>query len=462
MTRYKNKILLIGCGSIGQGLLPLLFSYFTIHPEKVSVIAADDSGQHVADSFFVKYYITPVTRENYKAILTQHLCAGDMLINLSVDVSSIAMITWCKSNNVLYLDTCVEPWQGGYFPNETSAIKTSNAWLRQQALSLYEPGAPTAVIAHGMNPGLISHLLKEALIELALSKGIEVDRQPVWADLAESLGVKVVHIVERDTQDDKLPLERGEFTNTWSAKGFYSEAWLQKSEIFLGSHEENFPIGAKAVMYDHALSLASRSANTFLRSWSPSVGEQEGMLVTHHEVVSIGKLLSTDQYRPSVCFVYNPCPKARQSLVNLQLHQPVTHFRVLPCDAVQGFDEIGVLLIHDMGTLWHGCTLSSSEARRLAPYNNATSLQVVAGIIGALVWMLDNPRAGVIEAETMDSEQIMAVARPYLGKIVTIETDWCAGNALTLDKFIVTKNGHELPRANASSSINSDFEKASV
>lgn len=436
---------MVGCGSIGQGLLPLLFHTFSILPTQLSVISADDNGWHVADSLGVGYFVSPLTQSNYHAILARHLHAGDMLINLSVDVSSVALIVWCKSNNILYLDTCIEPWKGGYLEKKSSRLETTNAWLRQLALSQHEPGAPTAVIAHGMNPGLISHFLKAALLSLAHSKDIAVAHNPSWGALASLLGVKAVHIVERDTQGDNQPLKQGEFVNTWSAKGFYSEAWLQQAEVFAGSHENLLPTGAKPSINNYTLSLTATSgASLFCTSWLPTLGEQQGILMTHHEVISIGALLSTQTYRPTVCYSYTPCPKAQESLMNLQRGHPATHFRVLKNNALQGFDEIGVLLMHETGALWHGSTLDCSEARGLAPYNNATSLQVVAGIIGALAWMLDNPRAGVVEAESMGSEQILAAARPYLGKCTTVETDWRAGNSLTLNEFLVIKSGHKL------------------
>ncbi len=42
------------------------------------------------------------------------LGAGDFLLNVSVDVSSIALIKLCHRQGALYLDTCIEPWPGGY------------------------------------------------------------------------------------------------------------------------------------------------------------------------------------------------------------------------------------------------------------------------------------------------------------------------------------------------------------
>lgn len=437
---------MVGCGSVGQGLLPLLFSNFSIAPSQLTIVTADEKGRHVAGHFGIRYLIDPLAPDNYQTILARHLRAGDLLLNLSVNVSSLALIAWCKTRGVLYLDTCVEPWDGGYVARATALAQTTNAWLRREALALHTPGAATAVIAHGMNPGLISHLLKEALLALARSKGIAAT--PGWGELAQSLGVKAVHIAERDTQDDGQPLAQGVFANTWSAEGLYSEACLQHAELGWGTHEPAPPTGASFPRPHNArdLCLAEHGADVWLKTWAPSLGEQQGMLVTHHEVVSIADLLATGNYSPTVCYVYNACPKARASLANLRAGHAPRDFQVLTREAVHGFDQIGTLLIHDTGALWHGSTLTSDEARQLAPHNNATTLQVVAGIIGAMAWMLDHPREGVVEAENMDSEQVLAVARPYLGSVATFETAWSPGPHLTFEEFLLRRkhdDGHK-------------------
>lgn len=428
---------MIGCGAVGQGLLPLLLKSNFIRAEQLTIITADDAGRAVATQYGVTYQVEPISPDNLASLLELHLDAGDLLLNLSVGVSSLALIEWCKSHEVMYLDTCVEPWQGGYIARHDNDLHTSNGWLREQALALHTPGAATAVIAHGMNPGLISHLLKAALRELAQLLCISVSDTPDWAALAQNLGVKVVHLVERDTQDDGQPLGLGSFANTWSAHGLYSEACLQHAELAWGTHEKKFPVGASVFPFSRALRLSQPGAEISLQSWSPSQGKTQGLLITHHEVHSIAALLNSGNYQPSVAYVYTPCPKACESLAQLRAGNSVTDFRVLDHRLLQGEDEIGVLLIHDRGALWHGCTLSSDEARQLMPHNSATSLQVVAGIMGALMWMLDHPRAGVVEAESMDSAQILAIARPYLGTISTAVTDSHADAALDYATFLL-------------------------
>src|SRR5581483_725124 len=117
----------------------------------------------------VRFIIHPLTPENYLAVLDPLLGKGDFLLNVSVDVSSVALIELCRDKDALYLDTCIEPWPGGYTDPTLSPSARSNYALRESALALRrnagdaggDPG-PTAVITHGANPGLVSHFVKQA------------------------------------------------------------------------------------------------------------------------------------------------------------------------------------------------------------------------------------------------------------------------------------------------------------
>ena len=52
--------------------------------------------------------------------------------------------------------------------------------------------------------------------------------------------------------------------------------------------------------------------------------------------------------------------------------------------SAEGIDELGVLLRgHKKNAYWYGSQLSIDEARKLAPYNNATSLQVTVAVLSA-------------------------------------------------------------------------------
>ena len=129
----------------------------------------------------------PLTQGNYAQLLASQLRPGDVLLNLAVEVSSHDLIAWCQRHDVLYLDTGIEPWPGGYQPGQRLE-QTTNHWLREQVLALRQADRTTAVIAHGANPGLISHLAKRALEQLAQDQGLSFTPGR-WAELAQSLGV---------------------------------------------------------------------------------------------------------------------------------------------------------------------------------------------------------------------------------------------------------------------------------
>ena len=85
------------------------------------------------------------------------------------------MLTYCNGKGIMYLDTVVEPWLGGYFDGTPS--ERSNYAQREEMLALkvkFGPDAPTAVVTHGANPGLVSHFVKQALLNIAKDTGVEV------------------------------------------------------------------------------------------------------------------------------------------------------------------------------------------------------------------------------------------------------------------------------------------------
>jgi homospermidine synthase len=438
MKNFKGVALFLGFGSIGQALAPVLLNDWGLHPSQIKALAADMDGAQVAESLGVSYSCTPLHPTNLAAELSARLSKGDILINVSVDVSSIALIHWCQAHEVLYLDTCVEPWAGGYVAEGLALEDITNHALRTAALALAEPGTSTAVIAHGANPGLISHLAKAGLEALADIKGISVPEGPhYWARVCRQLGVQAIHIAERDTQTSSTPVAENVFANTWSPSGLLSEAW-QPAELGWGTHEKTFPSdGQRHATGDASgIYLTAHGAEVTVKSWVPLVGPQEAFLITHHESLSLSELLtvpglvpSYPLYRPTVHYAYAPCPATHDALNSWVTSgfQPPAKKQALRDSLEAGVDQLGLLFVFQGGAYWFGSTLSLSEARRLAPYNNATSMQVVGGILGALQWMLANPYEGVVEAESLPHQAILDVATPYLGLVHGALTDWQPG-----------------------------------
>ena len=440
-AKLPGKLVLIGFGSVGQGALPVLLRHLGVARSDVMIITADERGAAEAARLGVRFLVNPLTRGNYRAVLEPILKPGDFLLNVSVDVSSVALMELCQDSNAFYLDTCIEPWAGGYTDTRLSPSQRSNYALRESALALNRGrrDTPTAVLTHGANPGLVSHFVKHALLDTARDTGTKFTKpntREKWALLAQKLGIKVIHIAERDTQSANPPKRVGEFINTWSVDGFVGEG-SQPAELGWGTHEKYFPhdgkqhdFGPRAAIY-----LQRPGASTRVRTWTPMEGPFHGFLITHGESISIADYLSVRQgesidsvrYRPTVHYAYHPCDGAIASIHELagKNWRLQKNTRVLMDDITDGTDELGVLLMgHAKGAYWFGSQLSVKEARKLAPYNNATSLQVTCSILGAMVWAVENPRRGVIDPDEMDFERVMEVSTPYLGKLVGAYSDW--------------------------------------
>ena len=205
-VRFTGRLVFVGFGSVGQGSLPLLLRHIDMPRERIVIVTADERGRKEAESYGIKFVVRPLTRENHRAVLEPLIGPGDFLLTLSVDVASVALIEFACERGALYLDTCIEPWLGGYTDPNVSPSHRSNYGQREEVLKLrakFRNGAPTVIPTHGANPGLISHWIKQAMVNIARDIHGEVDvpkTREKWAQLAMKLGIKVIHCAERDTQ----------------------------------------------------------------------------------------------------------------------------------------------------------------------------------------------------------------------------------------------------------------------
>jgi homospermidine synthase len=440
----SGPIVMIGFGSIGKGTLPLIERHFRYDPKRFVVIDPDDSGRELLKKHGVRFIQEAVTKENYKKLLKPLLTRGGgqgFCVNLSVDTSSVDIMALCRKVGALYIDTVAEPWAGFYFDESLGAGDRTNYMLRERVLAerRKRPGGTTAVSCCGANPGMVSWFVKQALLNLAKDTGLSI-REPKaraeWGALMQTLGVKGIHIAERDTQRARDPKPAGVFVNTWSVEGFVSEG-VQPAELGWGTHETWMPKngrrhrqGGKAAIY-----LLQPGANTRVRSWCPTPGPQYGFLVTHNEAISIADYYTVRDektgepvYRPTCHYAYHPANDAV-----LSLHEMFgaagkvqdKHHILDENEIVDGIDELGVLLYgHKKNAYWYGSRLSIEETRRIAPYQNATGMQVTSAVLAGMVWALENPEAGIVEADELDHRRCLEVQTPYLGPVEGIYTDW--------------------------------------
>jgi homospermidine synthase len=212
-ARFEGPIVMIGFGSIGRGTLPLIERHMAFDRSKFVIIAPDNENQHLVDGRSLRFIQTAVTQENYRDLLAPLLTSGPgpgMIVNLSVDTSSVDLMAFAKDINAFYLDTVVEPWPGLYIDRSLSPSARSNYALREGILELRRrrPGGVTAISCCGANPGMVSWLVKRALLDIARDLRIAHDEpqtREAWGRLMQRVGVKGIHIAERDTQRAREP-----------------------------------------------------------------------------------------------------------------------------------------------------------------------------------------------------------------------------------------------------------------
>jgi len=448
-TKFKGKILVIGCGFVARCTLPLLLKHIDMDPEKITVMDFVDNSRHIQDAIDkgVHFKVDKITKKNLAMKLASYVGSGDMIVDLAWNIDCLEILQWCHDNNVRYINTSVElwdPYEGAKDKLPTERTLYVRHMAIRKLIKSWEKKGATAILEHGANPGLVSHFTKVGLIDIAnklIQKKPKDKRLPLikkavkekdFPQLSMLLGVKVIHISERDTQITDKPKEVNEFANTWSVEGFREEG-IAPAEMGWGTHEKRLPKGA---LYHQGgpgnqICLSQMGIKTWVRSWVPC-GEITGMVVRHGEAFTISDHLTVWEngkpvYRPTVHYAYCPAEVAINSLHELEMRQfdLQEKQRVLTDEIISGKDELGVLIMgHDFKSWWVGSLLDIKESRELVPHQNATTLQVAASVIGAVTWMIKHPEEGVNVPDDLPHDEILSIAKEYLGPFISKAVDW--------------------------------------
>lgn len=447
---FEKKVVFLGCGSVAQCAIPMFMNHVSIDPRHVTVIDFDASKKSkIAEEIQkgVSFVNEPITRDNYAATLSKYASPGSLIIDLTWDVDTIAMLQYCYNNEISYINTAVEEWEWSVTDSHYSLTLNARQHEISKMVSQWNQKKNTMIIDHGANPGLVSHFLKYGLLDIAKAQIAQAQTPEQvrkaqeltllvegkqYSKLAQTLGLKVVHISERDSQITNKPRRFQEMVNTWSVYGFLEESFAP-SEVGWGTHEKFIPEGSIIPAHNnYAIILPSRGLSTMARSWVPS-GDIIGYIIRHGEALSISNsfTVKNDQnqviYRPTVHYVYCPSDSAIASLHEYAMSDFQHHMepRILTEeDILSGNDELGCLLLGDFGAWWVGSVLSIEESRRIMKRQNATSMQVAAGVVASALYAAKYPRLGFCTPDDLDHKFILDFAHPYLGQFVSQKVNW--------------------------------------
>jgi homospermidine synthase len=436
LASHEGRVLFLGFGAVAQTMLPLFLRHIEVNPRLITVLDKVERPEFAAyANTGIRYITCEIVEQNIDSTLSALLDENDYLINLSLNIDGCAIVEWCLKHNVLYIDTSIERW-----PTEPDEVVPNlaertlyDAHQEMRAMAAPYAGRATCVVTHGANPGLVSHFTKAALLKIARDTGVAMGvptNREAWAELARATGTKVIQVAERDTQVLSRPKLVHEFVNTWSCEGFWAEG-RAPAEMGWGTHEQDKPENGNVHKEGpgNAAYLKQPGVSTLVKSWVPRGGTFNGFLIQHSEAITISEYLTTADgaYRPTVYYAYQPCDAALASIhemkgQNLWMHNRT---RIAKNSIVSGMDELGVLLLgHAKTALWYGSQLDIEESRELVPCQNATTVQVCASMLGAIVWSLENPCMGYVEPDAIPFDFVLRIAEPYLGPVVAIYGDW--------------------------------------
>ena len=445
-SNFQNRVIVLGAGSVSQTLVPLMLQEKTVEPKQITIVDMRDNRSRFQSSIAqgVTYVIDELTRSNIKEFLAKYLSKGDFLVDLAWNIDANEIMGWCHDNGVLYLNTSVEMWDPNSDPASRSpqdkSLYARHMKLRKLTDTWGGKGA-TSIVEHGANPGFVSSLVKKGLVDIAtkalsenkagadVKAALDSENYPA---LAHALGVKVIHISERDTQVSDKPKEFNEFVNTWSVEGFYEEG-MAPAEMGWGTHEKKLPPKA----YTHKegpknqIGMAQPGAVTWVRSWVPEM-TITGMVIRHGEAFTISDYLTVwdgDKavYRPTVHYAYCPTDAAIASMRELEhMNWKITpNQRIMNDEIIKGEDRLGVLLMgHVYKSWWVGSLLSIDDARRLLPGQSATTVQVGSTVFAAVKWAMENPDRGYLVPDDLPWREIVATADKYWGGVVSVQSDF--------------------------------------
>jgi homospermidine synthase len=264
-VKFEGRILQVGVGAVGGAAADILLRFLDIDPKNLIFIDMVDVSHKLTGliNLGARFFVERLARDTYNDVLSKYVSSGDIVLDLSI-LDSNDVIRWCFEHDVRFVSTSMEEWEElEPGPDDRKNIDRLCLYsLHVDTINNFEKlkkekpdfKFTTAVISHGMNPGLVSHFAKRGIVDIAkkilsekreqqpercaeIEKALKAQDFP---NLARLEGIKVIHISERDSQITDKYKRPNEFVNTWSIDGFFHELKLF-SEMGWGTHERTQP-----------------------------------------------------------------------------------------------------------------------------------------------------------------------------------------------------------------------------
>ena len=450
----KKKVLFLGYGAVGKGVWNYFKDYFDYDRKKIYLVDKNPDTFTGPNLEKVKKIVMAVDSMNFENLLLKiGLKKHDIIIDLSTSTPTYFFINKCFEKELYYINTSIED-------DDDKMLGRSIDCQQKMIGSIAKefPNATSAIVTEcGQNPGLIQHYVKYALHKLGNNqKGKSDYRKSTLTKVIDDYKIGTILMSEIDMMkkrktfvDKKEPI----IYNTWSANGYLYEA-LDCVELVRGK-ENNYlqPVIKESQLNKVAMNvqndkkseiifLSSNGLHTTINSICPILENDNiifrnfrGKMIHHGEIFEMARYFG--EKAPFMSYVYQTNSYVDESIDNfyklfpnstvddlfLYLNQDNT-FHIFNGKDVSGYDSIGCTIFCGEKSIeqiyWCGSILSTTDDNVKQEYT-PTIVQVVAGVLSGLSFVLENKLKGWIEPSDMDTPYILKKSKPLLGKLSFLE-----------------------------------------
>jgi homospermidine synthase len=488
----NKKVIILGSGSVGKCVLYYLKSYLkTVQYKNVYIVDKLVEPQHFPAvqkrlQEGAHYIVFNITVSTLNTLFNNLIGArpGDVVIDLTTRTNCYEIFRYTRKHGLHYINTSVEEEFEPEIKKPCHCPLDGTIWLQHSRLYDIErrtkEQSVTSIIEFGMNPGLISVFVKHGILDIAryvlqhhkqLPPKVRaeikrmIDRED-FAGIGKMLKIRTIHCSELDTQVPSKPNPQGRFVNTWSCLGMIDEAF-EDAEISLGSHEKDIPIPDACMtdVVDNLVVIHRPSLKVRMYSYVPTCVDKKGQVhfteitgsaIHHGEMVSLNRYFVSEQFAPTMNYVYCPCPDARKSfekiskegLIDRTLREDATHVMTMHEDRLTGYDNVGACFILEANPVtgeqkpwafWTGTMLDTEYTTKKLGDKcfGPTTIQVMAGILSATDYMIKHPQKGMLFSEDIPIHFILTRAHKHLGRLFSGPVTGCNIRGCDLKHLLV-------------------------
>ena len=433
------QLVFMGFGAVARSLVTIMLHLDT-QIKNLPVLIIDQKNIENSETFVnyrqyaeknniqFTYIQTKIEQNNYIRIFDKYIKNNAIVVDMSYRIDTFDIIVECQKKTCLYINTAIDEWI--HTPISLFNLK-KKIYNRLHEINMNNT---TAVINHGMNPGIVSHFLKFLLKLLSKQRNdkslMNMCDSNQYNHVANKLGLTLVQISERDNQRTLNNSTENLFCNTWSVVGLLDEASL-RAEISWGTHEKKIPINSDMSQFTDSQQIILPLHGNQLRTYSyePEGGILTGYCIPHAECYSIVNFLKISDQNGSILYA----PSVYYSYLIPDTAKLITHFmdfcvdehglpsneHVLRSDEIiDGYDSVGCLAHFNNGKkYWIGSIMDHNIAKKYSPEINVTCIQVGISVISCIEWMIMHPNLGILEPEDIDSSFILTYCKDWLGKL---------------------------------------------